>query len=211
MKEAQRNAEINELKNDVQILLKRAILEKAEADELKSILQVLLSILDTDQTARLSCFNWLDTILEKSIAEDEIILYLPGKILYKIRSNYMLPTLIDILKSTAKTIDINERDSGIKILMKIANLSNKCFQSFMESLLELIELMSESPDDKNRIAFIIRQICEIRGEEVYSSIAELLLSKQSKSTIRLMNILLATAPQLHSVRVTLRRVYKMML
>ena len=79
MKEAQRNAEINELKNDVQILLKRAILEKAEADELKSILQVLLSILDTDPTARLSCFNWLDTILEKSIAEDEIILYLPGK------------------------------------------------------------------------------------------------------------------------------------
>ena len=79
MKEAQRNAEINELKNDVQILLKRAILEKAEADELKSILQVFLSILDTDQTARLSCFNWLDTILEKSVAEDEIILYLPGK------------------------------------------------------------------------------------------------------------------------------------
>ena len=79
MKEAQRNAEINELKNDVQILLKRAILEKAESDELKSILQVLLSILDTDPTARLSCFNWLDTILEKSIAEDEIILYLPGE------------------------------------------------------------------------------------------------------------------------------------
>ena len=108
------------------------------------------------------------------------------------------------MKSTAKTIDINERDSGIKILLKIANLSIKCFQSFMESLLELIELMSESPDDKNRIAFIIRQICEIRGEEVYSSIAELLLSKKSKSTIRLMNILLATAPQLHSVRVSLR-------
>ena len=79
----------------------------------------------------------------------------------------------------------------------------------MESLLELIEIMSESPDDKNRIAFIIRQICEIRGEEVYSSIAELLLSKKSKSTIRLMNILLATAPQLHSVRVTLRWVFKM--
>ena len=108
------------------------------------------------------------------------------------------------MKSTAKTIDINERDSGIKILLKIANLSIKCFQSFMESLLELIELMSESSDDKNRIAFIIRQICEIRGEEVYSSIAELLLSKKSKSTIRLMNILLATAPQLHSVRVSLR-------
>ena len=110
----------------------------------------------------------------------------------------------DILKSTAITIDINERDSGIKILMKIANLSKKCFQSFMESLLELIELMSESPDDKNRIAFIIRQICEIRGEEVYSSIAELLLSKKSKSTIRLMNILLATAPQLYYVRVSLK-------
>ena len=74
----------------------------------------------------------------------------------------------------------------------------------MESLLELIELMSASPDDKNRIAFIIRQICSIRGEEVYSTISELIKSKKSKSTIRLMNILLATAPQLHSVRVTLR-------
>ena len=31
-----------------------------------------------------------------------------------------------------------------------------------------------------------------------------ILEKKSKSTIRLMNILLATAPQLHSVRVTLR-------
>ena len=90
MKEAQRNAEINELKNDVQILLKRAILEKAESDELKSILQVLLSILDTDPTARLSCFNWLDTILEKSIAEDEIILYLPGK-------HHMLCKIIEYL------------------------------------------------------------------------------------------------------------------
>ena len=64
-KEIQRNAEIRELKNDVELLLKQAILEKAEAEDMKTILQVLLSILNSNPTNRLSCFNWLDTILEK--------------------------------------------------------------------------------------------------------------------------------------------------
>ena len=116
MKENQRNGEILELKNDVEILLKEAILEKGEAADIHSILEVLLVILNTNQTARLGCFNWFDTILEKDKIDENINL------------------IQNILDSTAHTINQQERDVGIKIITKITNQSQVCFNQFIQSL-----------------------------------------------------------------------------
>ena len=65
MKDLQRSSEINELKSDVLHLLKQAIIEKADSKDLSTIIEVLLSILSTNSAARLNCFSWLYTILDK--------------------------------------------------------------------------------------------------------------------------------------------------
>lgn len=65
MKELQRSSEINELKSDVLHLLKQAIVEKADTEDLSTIIEVLLSILSTNPAAKLNCFSWLYTILDK--------------------------------------------------------------------------------------------------------------------------------------------------
>jgi len=44
----------------------------------------------------------------------------------------------------------------------------------------------------------------LKGEEIYSAISTRIKETKSIKTIRLMNILLATAPELHHVRLQLR-------
>ena len=65
MKELQRSSEINELKSDVLHLLKQAIIEKADSEDLATVLNVLLTILGSNPAAKLNCFSWLYTILDK--------------------------------------------------------------------------------------------------------------------------------------------------
>ena len=62
------------------------------------------------------------------------------------------------------TTDVEERDFGIKIVTKIADLSPACFTEFIRALSELIDGEHDT-NSKNRIAFILRAVCEtVRGE-----------------------------------------------
>lgn len=131
------------------------------------------------------------------------------------------------------------RLKGLDCLAKMANLSNASYDMFIDALircdlcfsvktiyscyflvdryfpfLTLLLIFSaiqsvQEYEDRNRVAFILRELCtRLSGETIFCSLSvklcSLETSKKTISIVQLLNLLISTSPQLFSLRQSLQ-------
>merc|ERR1712176_1044751 len=89
----------------------------------------------------------------------------------------------------------------------MANLSSGSFDLFIDSLVSAMESIQQH-DDRNRMAFILRELCtRLSGEILFCSLSENISSREPSqktvSIVQLLNLLVTTSHQLYPLRQSL--------
>ena len=101
--------------------------------------------------------------------------------------------------------DNQVRLKGLDCLAKMANFSTASFNLFVDATISAIQSVEENHRDRNRVAFILRELCSrLSGERVLCSLSlklsSLPVTSKTISIVQLLNLLIATSPQLYSLR-----------